>query len=257
MNSRVATISALVSAVTPLMIFIPRRINKCLDETNPVNAAIDLQVGAAQSANAFKGVVAASKYYHSGLADACISADEKIKNLSGTVSKTGNGIFNKLAKFTMNNVNKVIAIGEGVRVALFSDHKEHDGIIAAGSVGGMVLAERFGNNLMGKPKTKLVNGEFVTENRDAIYKKYPWLNDEITHAKQALEEFSAVEKFTGKYTKRVPETLMKYIQKGAKYLPSVAKGIIFASVFSIPGFYGGRYLSSKVADEIAPIKQAA
>ncbi len=243
MIPRVASISSTLAVFTPWLIFAPRRINRSFDESNPVNAALDIQIGTAQTANAFKGAVKASQYADSDLAKEFLSADEKIKNMSKAAAEGEKvlGYLGKIIKFTMNNINKFIGIGECVKVA-FSDNKERDAIIGGTAFGTMIISERIGNNLMGRSKTKLENGNLNLNTRNAKYKNYGWLNSRVEDMKNALNEYSQTKNFMSKY---------------AKYMPGVIKGLVFALVFSIGGYNLGKTIGTGIADNVAPLKEAA
>lgn len=242
MSSKIAAISAAFSAFIPWLIFAPRRLSRSFQENNPINSIMDLQICAAQSANAIQGASAASKYSNLNDINLNVSADENIRNLTNVTIKAEKQAswFSKIAKFTRNNINKVIGLGQFIKV-LFSKNKERDSIIEGGSFCGMIACENLANNLLGRPKTSFEHGKFIMTPREAKYKNISWLNKLFTTSNKFVTNLMNKNKILSKYS---------------KYVPGFVKGLIFAGA-SIGGFSGGRKISTYVADKVTPLGQAA
>lgn len=242
MTSKVRTITAILSAFIPWLIFAPRRLNRSFNENNPVNSIMDVQICAAQSANAIQGANTAIKYSKLGSVVADMSAESNIKNMSqaAATAEKSTSLFGKIANFTRNNINPIIGISLFVN-ALLSDNIFRNLIIALSTFLCMLGGENIANNLFGRPSSSFKNGNFKISHREAKYKNIPFLNKAFTKANKFIVNLMSKNKRLAKYTHCVP---------------GVGTGIAFAG-FSIAGCTIGDKFGKFCADKVAPIEQAA
>ncbi len=230
MPASVSSIALFAPIVASNAVFSFRRASKGADniEEKPLYGAMNFDIAAGQvlkGSRAVKGIaVAADK----DLGQALIGASDKIKKLSET-NKVVNGAV-KVIDFTADNINPIICATSAIKV-LGSDDKLEAANREIISLGCMFAAEDIAKKTLGMPYTKKVNGKNVTFNREALYKKNPFVEKQVA----AVKDFCLT-------------------RNGLKSLPAVAKGLAFVSA-SILGFKAGDAISNLLMGKPEPVKE--
>ena len=224
-------ISAFVPSITSSGIFSTRRANSAANSSNPFVGAMNMDIAGGQVLNAAKGVSNVAKYSKGSISSGILSAEESIKNLAKTDKIIGGA--SKVLNFTADNINPLICLTSGLKVAT-SDNKDEALIEEGCALGAMFGSEALAKRVIGIPKSmkfdeknmiekadgiyKLVegkeeliakNGEYklsgkqLVVNRDGLYKEIPFLEKQAN----AMKDYCATKKFFNKSIKFVPGTL--------------------------------------------------
>ena len=228
----VSAITAFLPFVTSGSIFAPRRIGKANGRDNAILSIMDYDVAAGQSAKVVEGAANIAKESKTLLAVKVMEHEKALQSFLES-EKLANGA-GKVLRFTMNNINPLIGVTEGVKV-LLADDKERAAITGGCAFGGMLLGEAAAKNFLGLAKTNYKNGKYEVTPREAIYKKIfkeEWIN--------TVRDFCKTKTFMNKHI--------------FKYLPKVGGGMLFAGS-SIGSWYfggkGGEYIADKVLGKSA------
>ncbi len=259
MTSGLAIVS--LPSVISSTIFSTRRANsgaEALCSSNPIVGAMNMDIAGGQILNAAKGVSNIAKESATSLATGITSAEESIKALS-KCDKVVGGI-GKVLNFTADNINPIICLTSGVKVAT-SDNKKEDAIKEGTALGVMFASENMAKKVLGIAKNVKYNPETMVENDKGVYEikngekkliaekgKYQIVdNKKIVINREGL--FSSnpfIEKQTNAF-KDYCETA-KVCNKSLKFLPGMIKGVSFA-LASILGFKAGKTISEYFVDE--------
>lgn len=225
MSSGLAITSFMPSIVSS-GIFSSRRANSgadALSETNPFVAAMNMDIAGGQVLNAAKGVSAIAKESTNALAAGFTSAEESIKAIAKG-DKVLNGV-GKVLNFTSNYINPLIMATGAVKV-LTADDKKEAAIRETLGLGTMFTAEAAAKRIIGMPVIKKIDGKRVAVAREALYKRNPFVEKQVS----ALKDYCATKTF---------------FNKSLKFLPGMLKGIGFVCA-SIGGYKLGTVLADAI-----------
>lgn len=214
MTSALTTIALCAPIVASNAVFSVRRASRGMDSIadNPIYGAMNMDIAAAQTlkgARAAKVIADASSYS----LEAASGATEAIKNLSNT-NKFVSGL-SQVVNFTADHINPIICATSGVKV-LYADDKVDAAARESLALGAMFGAENLAKKALGMPVIKTVNKQKVSIPREALYKKNPFINEQVT----ALKDYCATKKLFNKIS--------------LKFVPGAIKGLAFVGA-SIAG----------------------
>lgn len=237
-------ISALVPSITSSGIFSTRRANSAANASNPFVGAMNMDIAGGQVLNAAKGVSNIAKYSEGSISSGIVSAEESIRNLAKTDKIVG-GV-SKVLNFTADNINPLICVTSGLKVAT-SDNKEEALVEEGCALGAMFGSEALAKSVIGIPKTMKFNEKTMTEKADGIYK--------LVNGKEELIAKKGEYKLSGKqlvinrdglfknipWLKKQAEAIKDYSEtkkvfnRSIKFLPGGLKGLGFVCA-SIGGY---------------------
>lgn len=240
----IAAVSTFLPSITSGTIFAPRRANKGAESNNAIIAAMNFGVAGGQVGNIFRGAAGLAKASTGELAAKIVKLDNAVNTMATELSKTDkimNGAI-KGGSLIMRNINPAIGAIELTKVA-FSNDKVDAALTGGCAFGGMLLGEGAAKRILGLAKTSYKNGKCEVTHRNALYKKLPCY-PAIKNQFKAVSDYLITKNI-------VSEKIMKHV-------PSVGKGILFASA-SIFSYLGGRKtgeflsnnFSNKKAKEVA------
>ena len=220
----------LIALSTPIIasnaVFASRRASRGIDalDSNPVEAIGNIDIAAGQT---LKGVRTAEALAASN----GLSAAETIRTASNTAVKTNN-IWNKIfgglktaVDFTSDNINKIIYMTGLIKV-LGSKNKKDSLVEEGTAITTMRLFEEATNRLIGMPYITKVNGKRLSQSREALLCKNPFI------AKQAaaFNDYCATKELFNKVS--------------LKGIPGILKGLTFV-IASILGYKLGAVIAHK------------
>ena len=224
-------ISSLVTAMTPGFIFSARRANKSANSDNCMAAGMNLCIASGQIAKALQAATAIAKESKGELAETFVGADEAIKKLSKTEKVMQYG--GKVLDFIKPNINWLIGLTGLVNVA-FAKDKRRESIEQASAIGLMLAGEAATKRFIGTPDVKIKDGKVTVIEREAYYRKSPFLSKQVDAMKDYCE--------TTKMFKNV-----KILDKLVKHVPAGLKGLTFVAG-SIGCYALGKKSGSIIAD---------
>lgn len=218
MTAGISAIASLSPIVASQFIFSSRRASRGLEalDTNPLNAAMNLDIATAQCAKGSSAALDAARASSAELEQAARGFDDAVKGLVNS-SKVAKGV-SKVVDFTARNINPVICLTSGLKAVTAKENKLETAADETVRLGTMFAFEGAYKALAGMPKYVRKNGKTVSIPVDSIlYKDVKWVR-------------KAVDNFTKWCNKTV---LFKKLP--LNFLPGTLKGLGFA-VASILGY---------------------
>lgn len=253
-------ISAFLPSITSSGVFSFRKVDSAANSTNPFVGAMNMDIAGGQVLNAAKGVSNVAKYSENALSSGIVSAEESIKNLAKTDKVVG-GI-SKVLNFTADNINPLICLTSGVKVAT-SDNKEEALVEEGCALGAMFGSETLAKRFIGIPKNMKFDSKTMTEKADGIYKivdgkeeliakkgEYKLTDKQLVVNREGWYKESTWLKKQADAIKDYCET-KKVLNRSIKFLPGTLKGIGF-----VCASIGGYKLGLSAADMILGKKSA-
>ena len=224
-----------IALFTPLLasnaVFAKRRMDRGLDamDDNKAYGIMNFDIAAGQvlkGARAIKGLSVAS---------VGMSAMDSILGAANTAQKatTANKVLRgagKIIDFTADHINPIICVASGVKV-LGSDDKVDTALRESMALGCMFASEAAAKSIIGMPYfEKDKAGKVITKNREALYKKNPFVSKQVS----AMKDFCETKKLFNKIS--------------LKAAPGIIKGALFVTA-SITGYEVGSKIANKVLGE--------
>ena len=222
MAAGLSALTAFLPTITSGTVFSMRRTNNAVEASNPFVSAMNLDVAGGQVFKAGESVVNVAKEAKGDWAKYALSASENIKNMSGGLLK--------VAQFTADNINPLICVTSGVKIATADDPTRTAMEEVPGVVGMLFVTEPMYKKFAGINKTERVNGNLVAKEIDAKNPLYFKNNPFIEKQAAAIYDYCSV-------------------RKGLKHAPKILKGLGFVAA-SIFGYKSFKYAGSKCADAI-------
>lgn len=210
MPSTVQSIALFTPIIASNAVFSARRANRGVEamNENPVYAAMNIDIAAAQVVKGGRAVQAVA-----AVADPAF--EQTMKNTTNAIKNSGKFLRGtmKVLDFTADHINPIICVTSGIKV-LNSDDKLDCAAREVTALTSMFAFEGAAKHILGMPYTKKVNGKNVTFQRQALYKKSPFVEKQVA----AMKDYCATKKLFNKISlKAVPGAL-----KGL--------GFVFASI---------------------------
>ena len=226
--------------------FAGRRLKRGAEAENAAQSAMNFGVATGQIERAAECSANAAKISKGNLAEMVCKIDKDIAE----ASKTGTFLkgFGKAAQFVGDNVNPIICVTSGVKIATSKDPVRESVIEVPGVVLMLYGTEPLWKNIAGMADHKRgKDGNLVTKERIAIYKRNPFIKKQV----EALKEVCETKKFFGVTLKQACEN-NKFLKVTSKHLPPAAKGVGLIA-FSAGGYALGTAGGRLVADAAMPI----
>ena len=223
-------ISALIPSVTTGAIFSSRRASSGIDNMssdNPYVGLMNMDIAAGQITNAAKSTFDIARCSSNAVANGLVSAEESIRNLSNA-NKVASGL-SKVIKFTADNINPLICLTGGIKVACADDKADEAGRESL-ALGAMFASEATARKVLGMPVKKVNKDgkkQFVTQ--EGLYRKNPFLKKQS----EALVEYCSTKTF---------------MNHSLKFVPGTLKGVGFA-LASIFGYKAGHKAAEMILGE--------
>ncbi len=231
----VATITAFLPLAISSAIFSTRRTNKALEADNPMVSIMNMDIATGQVFKAGECAmnIAQETKNKSGITNIITSAEENIKEMSKGAKALSTA--EKVIKFTADNINPIIMVTSGIKIAT-SDDVERAAYIEIPAVGTMLfVTEPLYKKMVGMSKTKRIDGKLVEIEKDPLFKeqiekaikKTPFIEKQI----KAMNDFCKTSRFF-------------------KHAPNILKGLGFVCA-SISGYELGKLAGELAADKFA------
>ena len=227
--------SAGIASIIPSIIsgsgFASRRLKRGAEAENAAQSAMNIGVATGQIERAAECTANVARVSKGGFAEMVCQIDKDIAE----ASKTGTLLkgFGKAAQFVGDNVNPIICVTSGVKIATSKDPVRESIIEVPGLCLMLYGTEPLWKNITGMADHKRTkDGRLETKNRTAWYKNSEFLKKQAEALKQTCE------------TK-------KFLGLTLKHAPAVAKGLGLIC-FSIAGYQGGTAFGKLVADAVIP-----
>jgi hypothetical protein len=207
-------------------VFSARRAKRGADaiDENPVYGVMNMDIAAGQTLKALRAAQAIAVVADPSLKESMNGAANTIKEMSKS-SKFVKGV-GKVVSFTADHVNPLICVTSGIKV-LGAEDKKETAIRETYALATMFGAEALAKEILGMPYTvkDKTTGQSITKNRDALYKKNPFLKKQV----DALTDFCETKKAFGKIS--------------LKAVPGAGKGLLFVGA-SIGGYKLGTAIAN-------------
>lgn len=226
MAAGISTIASLSPIFASQFIFSKRRFDRGVDAlaTNPLNAAMNLDIATAQFAKGSSAALNAAKASNAELEQAVQGINDVVKNVANS-SKVAKG-FTKVVDFTARNINPVICVTSGVKaLTAEKDKRLETAADETCRLSTMFAGEGAYKLITGMPRYVRENGRLVSKPADkALYK-----------------DIECVKNVVDKFTKFCDETVV-FKKLPLNFLPGTLKGLGFV-ITSILSYQIGASIS--------------